>query len=189
MPFPQTSRLTNAVRRRDSTFSISCGIHLLESSIATSLQHKGFRLDTDAEIVILLDLPLGFALQKLRAKVLGADCVVVTWSVCPEYWEDILDYHPKAVLPGHRMENDMSYVLHSILENGVCERNAKEHSQLTHLERRILRLIVGGNSNNDIAQLCGIQEQTVKNTATTIYQKLGLRNRTEAVLYYWNVQL
>ena len=46
----------------------------------------------------------------------------------------------------------------------------------------ILRLIVQGKKNKDIALELGIAEQTVKNHITKIFLKLGVKNRTEAAV-------
>ena len=51
---------------------------------------------------------------------------------------------------------------------------------LTERETEILRLLAAGASNRTIAEKLYLSEQTVKNTLSGIYQKLGASNRTEA---------
>ena len=53
---------------------------------------------------------------------------------------------------------------------------------LTKREIEILRLIAGGYSNREIADALGTAEGTVKNHASSILSKLGVRDRTRAVL-------
>ena len=53
---------------------------------------------------------------------------------------------------------------------------------LTKREIEILRLIAGGYSNREIAGALGTAEGTVKNHASSILSKLGVRDRTRAVL-------
>ena len=53
---------------------------------------------------------------------------------------------------------------------------------LTEREREVLRLIAGGCSNREIADALGTAEGTVKNQASSILSKLGVRDRTRAVL-------
>jgi DNA-binding NarL/FixJ family response regulator len=53
---------------------------------------------------------------------------------------------------------------------------------LTRREIEILRLMAGGYSNREIAEALGTAEGTVKNHASSILSKLGVRDRTRAVL-------
>jgi DNA-binding NarL/FixJ family response regulator len=53
---------------------------------------------------------------------------------------------------------------------------------LTPRELEVLRLIAGGFSNREIAHALGTAEGTVKNQASTVLSKLGVRDRTRAVL-------
>lgn len=53
---------------------------------------------------------------------------------------------------------------------------------LTKREVEILRLMAGGYSNREIAETLGTAEGTVKNHASSILSKLGVRDRTRAVL-------
>ena len=53
---------------------------------------------------------------------------------------------------------------------------------LTRREVEILRLMAGGYSNREIAEALGTAEGTVKNHASSILSKLGVRDRTRAVL-------
>ena len=53
---------------------------------------------------------------------------------------------------------------------------------LTRRELDVLRLIASGASNKEIADALGTAEATVKNQASSIFMKLGVRDRTRAVL-------
>jgi len=53
---------------------------------------------------------------------------------------------------------------------------------LTARELEILRLMFGGYSNREIADACGVVEGTVKTHVSNILSKLGVRDRTRAVL-------
>ncbi len=53
---------------------------------------------------------------------------------------------------------------------------------LTKRETEILRLMAGGYSNREIADALGTAEGTIKNHASSILSKLGVRDRTRAVL-------
>jgi DNA-binding NarL/FixJ family response regulator len=53
---------------------------------------------------------------------------------------------------------------------------------LTERELEVLRLMTGGYSNREIARALGVAEGTVKNHVSSILSKLGVRDRTRAVL-------
>jgi DNA-binding NarL/FixJ family response regulator len=53
---------------------------------------------------------------------------------------------------------------------------------LSYREVQILRLLVGGYSNREIADALRLAEGTVKNYTSNILAKLGVRDRTRAVL-------
>lgn len=50
------------------------------------------------------------------------------------------------------------------------------------LRYEILRLMTGGYSNREIAEALELSEGTVKNHVSNILSKLGVRDRTRAVL-------
>ncbi|WP_027717647.1 response regulator [Desulfovirgula thermocuniculi] len=62
-------------------------------------------------------------------------------------------------------------------------RPAGPRVPLTRRELEVLRLLVQGESNKGIAQKLFISEKTVKNHLTSIFQKLGVEDRTQAALY------
>lgn len=53
---------------------------------------------------------------------------------------------------------------------------------LSPRESQIIRLMVGGYRNREIADAFGVTEGTVKNHVSSILSKLGVRDRTRAVL-------
>lgn len=53
---------------------------------------------------------------------------------------------------------------------------------LTEREVEVLRLMTGGYSNREIARALNVAEGTVKNHVSSILSKLGVRDRTRAVL-------
>jgi DNA-binding NarL/FixJ family response regulator len=55
-------------------------------------------------------------------------------------------------------------------------------AKLTEREREVVRLMAGGYSNKEIAHALGTAEGTVKNHVSSILSKLGVRDRTRAVL-------
>jgi DNA-binding NarL/FixJ family response regulator len=57
------------------------------------------------------------------------------------------------------------------------------HARLTEREIGILRLIAEGRSNKEIAVALYLTEGTIKGYVSTIFDKLGVEDRTQAALY------
>jgi DNA-binding NarL/FixJ family response regulator len=54
---------------------------------------------------------------------------------------------------------------------------------LTERETDVLKLMTSGISNREIAKALGIGDGTVRNHVSSIFSKLGVSDRTKAVLY------
>lgn len=54
--------------------------------------------------------------------------------------------------------------------------------ELTSREQRVLELLVGGQSNKEIASTLGVAEITVKQHVSAILNKLGVADRTQAAM-------
>ena len=61
--------------------------------------------------------------------------------------------------------------------------DARGHALLTPREEQVVSLVADGAGNRIIAQQLGIKENTVKKSLMRIYDKLGVCNRVELVLY------
>lgn len=73
-------------------------------------------------------------------------------------------------------------LLHGLQEAPLPPDNGYESEALTDREAEIVRLMTGGYSNREIAGALYISEGTVKNHVSNILSKLGVRDRTRAVL-------
>ncbi len=58
-----------------------------------------------------------------------------------------------------------------------------EHLGLTAREMQVITLIVAGYTNRDLARKLKISQNTVKHHLTNVFDKLGVSNRLELVLY------
>ncbi len=54
---------------------------------------------------------------------------------------------------------------------------------LTRRERDVVRLVVEGLVNREVAQQLGLSEHTVKNYLFNVFNKLGVSSRAELILY------
>jgi len=85
----------------------------------------------------------------------------------------------------------------TVFRPGLSERAAHEHAArrarspaapvpepagITTREREVLRLVVAGCSNREIGRALFVAEGTVKNHVSNILHKLGVRDRTQAVI-------
>lgn len=74
--------------------------------------------------------------------------------------------------------------LDSEIEETPDKDNGKDH--LTRRQLEILRLMSKGHSNKQIAQMLYLSETTIKAHLRTIFKKLRVKNRTQAVLVALN---
>jgi DNA-binding NarL/FixJ family response regulator len=64
-----------------------------------------------------------------------------------------------------------------------ASRQSESGSTLTARELEILRLIVDGRENSEIAELLVISPSTAKNHVAHVLDKLGMQNRVQAAVY------
>jgi len=155
--------------------------------------------------VLLLDLHMprmdGFAcLEAVRGKWPDLPVIILTVEEDQDIALDVLRrgaaaYVPKYVRPGDLAAlvrqvaggavliggNRLTSALGSAAQPGVeASEAAKAAHGLTQRELEVLNLVAQGMSNADIAKTLFITTKTVKYHLTTIFSKLGVRNRTEA---------
>jgi DNA-binding NarL/FixJ family response regulator len=64
------------------------------------------------------------------------------------------------------------------------QRESRPGRQLTPREQQVLTLVTRGLANKHIARQLGIAERTVKAHLTSIFQQLGVSDRTQAALWW-----
>lgn len=140
----------------------------------------GIQVSSAATWCLLVDIPLGSAFDIELAET--SQSVIATENPCPEYRLDLLDRQP-AALVGILPIDELAATIKVVWQGK--EFHPKVRTSLTQAERETLRLLAQENSNREIAELRGTCVGTVKNTLSTIYLKLGLKSRTQAVHYYY----
>ncbi len=73
-------------------------------------------------------------------------------------------------------------IMRALERSDVAFESAQLPEPLTDRERTILRFLAGGYSNREISDLLKITDGTVKNHISNVFAKLGVRDRTRAVL-------
>lgn len=61
-------------------------------------------------------------------------------------------------------------------------------SALSAREREVMTLIAGGHTNGEIAAHLFLAEKTVKNHVRSIYSKLGVDSRREAIAHWKSIR-
>jgi DNA-binding CsgD family transcriptional regulator len=61
---------------------------------------------------------------------------------------------------------------------------ARQGDPLTPRELEILSLLAAGHSTPDIAEQLGITPGTIKTHLTSVYKKIGAKNRVQAARHY-----
>lgn len=69
----------------------------------------------------------------------------------------------------------------ALINLAVQSRTTPAHYKLTEREQKVLKLMVEGLSNQEIADQIFVSRSTVKNYVSTLLSKLGVQNRIEAV--------
>lgn len=78
----------------------------------------------------------------------------------------------------------LNYLLDSVCEvPSVRVLGIRGDNLLTSREEQVVALVADGLSNRDVASELGLSEQTVKKYLFRIFDKLGISNRVELVLY------
>jgi DNA-binding NarL/FixJ family response regulator len=99
-------------------------------------------------------------------------------------------YRVWGVMPTEASAEELIAAIHALSQGLVVgapallfesQNELLEHSPLTERESEVLGLLARGLANKQIAVALGISEHTIKFHVSSIYQKLNVTNRTEAV--------
>lgn len=74
-------------------------------------------------------------------------------------------------------------IVEKMYEWRASEARSAELPELTNREKDVLEAIAKGWNNSRIAASLGLAEQTVRNYASSIYDKLGLHSRAEVIVW------
>ncbi|AVP98938.1 DNA-binding response regulator [Ahniella affigens] len=179
---------------------------------AESLATARHVLERERELdLLVLDLHLPdsqglMGLASLRAEFPSVAIVMISASEDPGTIRSALALGAAGYIPkrasldelGHALTtilNCESYVpddirqqLDSLPEPSADDRLAEKLAALTPQQFRVLSLVADGKLNKQIADQLGIQERTIKAHLSLIFQKLGVRNRTQASVLLKSLQ-
>ena len=173
----------------DATIAVLCGLMPLQRYVSEDLERLGYRIEPTATTRLVVDAPRGFALNTLEApEGMGVAVVVAHWDSCPEYIADLMDLEPYSLLAGSEdLGRDSGEAISRLHRGERYHLVPSDSTPLLAIERRVLRRVAQGWTNRRIAEHLHVQEQSVMNSLTHVYEKLRLHSRTQAALYYWGL--
>ncbi len=160
--------------------------------------------DPDIELVLLdLHMPGSHGLVGLtaiRAEYPGVAVLVVSAHDDPSVIARVLAYGASGFIPKRARPEDFATAFATVLEGGVAapplppvdavdRALAARLSRLSPQQFRVLRLVAEGKLNKQIADVLGVQERTVKAHLSAIFERLGVRNRTQAGVMLRSLEL
>jgi DNA-binding NarL/FixJ family response regulator len=82
---------------------------------------------------------------------------------------------------GQSLVSDLLEIVRPLIQSsGLTGSGAP--SRLTPRERQVLRMVVAGHSNKEIAQQWTVSEETIKHHLTRMFDKVGAANRVELAM-------
>jgi DNA-binding NarL/FixJ family response regulator len=126
--------------------------------------------------VLLLESPLH---SELRAIADGETPVIVlSENALPEEVADALAHGAHALLAKNASLSDLLRAIRIALAEGRPEPIAA----LTERQRQVLRLVAEGLDNAQIAERMGISQRTARSHVSSVLERLGVENRTQAAV-------
>ena len=89
---------------------------------------------------------------------------------------------------GREKVSEIVQVLHRLLPRPI-NGSGRSRFGLTPREQEVIAAVVAGYTDKDIAQKFSISQHTVKHHVTNVFDKLGVCNRLELVLFAVEHQL
>lgn len=149
--------------------------------------------------VVLMDLRMRdgdgiTATRELATSLPATRTLIVSWSDEPDHVRDALAAGARGYLVHGRFgASELAHALRAVAEGDTivtaavagqivdADRAGTSVSRLTPRESEILALVRRGRRNREIAAELGVEEKTIKNHLNSIYSKLDLGSRIEAM--------
>ena len=159
----------------------------------------------DADLLLLdLDIPgaQGFnSLITIRRSYPNLGVVIISGFEDKETIYKAMNFGAAGFIPKSTPVSEMVVAIKEVLNgklwtpdgefNGNPQTNIADNkiASLTPKQHKILLMFADGLLNKQIAYDLGLSESTIKSHASTIFLKLGVRNRTQAVILLNELQL
>jgi len=142
------------------------------------------------------------ALARFRRERPTARVVVVGDRVEPDYVQAVIAAGAKGYLPGTANEAEIRMAMQVVLDGSVWaprkvlarlieaggvtfapgEGGGRFSDQMTQREQEVLRLLMDGRTNREIAEVMSVETVTVKAHLGRMLRKAGVKNRVELTL-------
>lgn len=157
-------------------------------------------------VLVDLDTPVIDGIRVTEA--ITSSCPTTNVLLLTTYWQEdhaaqVVRAGAKGYLLKNASEEDVLRAVRlaatggSALDPSLAAAHRREHDRVVRhgpegrgqsqtLSRReidLLRSLVAGKSNRQIARDFGLAESTIKNNLSALFQKIGVRDRTQAVLF------
>jgi DNA-binding NarL/FixJ family response regulator len=120
--------------------------------------------------------------QIVEALQLGAHGVVLKHSSLDLLLKCIRCVHGGQYWVGQESVLDLIQAVRQMNPSNSASPGRQDYG-LTPRERQVIALVGAGYTNKDLAQKLGISENTAKHHLTNVFDKLGVSNRLELVLF------
>jgi DNA-binding NarL/FixJ family response regulator len=145
------------------------GVRVLAEPSAAIARGSSERVDA-----FLLESPLPS--QLIAVATAGPPVIVLAERVGPEEVEAARSLGAKAVLDKNASLAELSIAI------GEARTDGERGWDLTHRQRQVLELIADGLDNAQIATRLGISQRTARAHVSSVLERLGVENRTQAAV-------
>jgi DNA-binding NarL/FixJ family response regulator len=144
-------------------------------------------LELSRPLILVLDQPVGFALQALP--MLEPPYVVVTLSQSDYYLRDLIEFKPSALLLEPISPERLTQVLKLVAQGERIAYPELSGNTLTPRERQVVRLLLKGLGDKEIASSLRVETKTAQHWMASIRQKMMVENRSQVILEYFGLSL
>jgi two-component system, NarL family, nitrate/nitrite response regulator NarL len=188
--------LANFLRQREPTWTVDEAGALAE---ALEKVRTAAKLDLVVLDYFMPDMDGIGGLERLRAAIPGVPVAVLSGNITSEEAQDAIAHGAAGViskgLRGQALVNAINLILtgevylsanlagHQDPDAAHVARREQRHAlgNLTHRQLEAVKLLVRGLSNHEIAERLDLAEGTVKLHLRNAFEKMGARNRADAV--------
>jgi DNA-binding NarL/FixJ family response regulator len=144
---------------------------------------------SDAQVVVLSDdaasAEVAEQIQAAKRERADVRVLVISQTGSAGRCRRLLDHGADGVVLGHALETGLASAIVAVAAGHIVQPRslmpARGETALSHREKQVLGLVVMGFTNREVAKQLFLAECTVKSHMQSIFAKLGVGSRKEAV--------